>query len=410
MNRSGSDFTVVCMEKTTKNTVAMSESPSLTALTALLAMRTQIPGTVTPEIQLKINNLKGILDTKTLTSARNGGDWRRGTAGSTSTQSSSYGSGLDSRWRNSHNNLRTAATNMKNSPSNQSLGASSTGSTGSPTSPGSAKQTTYTGPPVGRYVSRFRNQTEQLEEKILNRIIRLKLNKFGATTYTEIRDFLFQILGQESIVTEESGETVKAEEGQVEEFVRDFMRMVFRKAAAEQIYCPLYAKLLAEIGEKHSVIFAELNSLYDNYMEIFEEADVNTSTSTEDKESFEKKCIDKKYRQGYSQFIAELTTLEILSVEALASTFHTLFFQIEKHSKFPDRKPLVDEYVDCALRMSRVLKEKHSDFFRNARAKLYGENKELLITLINIRDSTYPSLSPKSRFLLMDIQDILALH
>jgi len=37
-----------------------------------------------------------------------------------------------------------------------------------------------------------------------------------------------------------------------------------------------------------------------------------------------------------------------------------------------------------------------------------NENKELLDTLINLRDSTYPSLSPKSRFLLMDIQDILS--
>ena len=145
-------------------------------------------------------------------------------------------------------------------------------------------------------------------------------------------------------------------------------------------------------------------------MEIFEEADVNISAAAGDQESFEKKCIDKKYRQGYSQFIADLTTLEILSVASLASTFHTLFFQIDKHSKLPDRKPLVDEYVDCALRMSRVMKDKQSEFFRNARAKLYSENKDLLISLINIRDASYPSLTSKSRFLLMDIQDILALH
>ncbi len=290
---------------------------------------------------------------------------------------------------------------MKQSQSNGSLSNGSAGSTTPRTPVGTP---TYTGPPVGRYQSRFRNQSEPIEEKILNRIIRLKLNKFGPTTYTDIRDFLFQILGQETIATEENG-TVQAEEGQVTEFVKDFMLMVFKKAAAEEIYCPLYAKLLSEIGSKHSVIFDEMNCLYRNYLEIFEEADVNVASG--DMESFEKKNIEKKYRQGYSQFIAELTTLEILSLDCLASTYNTLLFHIDRHGKLADNKPLIEEYVDCLLRMSRVMKDKQTDFFCTTRSKLYLQNKDLLNNLVNIRDGTYPSLSPKARFLLMDIRDIL---
>jgi hypothetical protein len=378
------------MEKTMRTNIAMStESPSVTLVTSLLGLRSQVPPTSSPDVLTKITNLRGILDARTLSSARNGGDWRRG-AGSGSVNQ------MDSRWRGSRQSMKTSS-------STGSLTGANLTPIGSPNS-ASPKTPIYTGPPMGRYQSRFKTSSEAIEEKILNRIIRLKLNKFGPTTYSDIRDFLFQILGQETVATEEDG-NVKAEEDQVAEFVKDFMGMVFMKAAAEQIYCPLYAKLLSEIGSKHSVIFEEMNRLYTNYMEIFEEADVNVQA--EDGAAFEKKVAEKKYRQGYSQFIAELTTLEVLSVEALMATFHTLFTQIEKHSKITDRKPLVDEYVDCILRMSRIMKDKYSPFFRGMRSKIYEQNKDVLQTLISVKDGTFVSLTPKSRFLLMDIQDIL---
>jgi hypothetical protein len=392
------------MEKTLRTPVGMSsDSPILAPVASVLAFRTAIPPTVSAETQAKIANLRGILDSKTLASARNGGDWRRGAS-----QSSSGGT-LEARWRYSQGSPRSGF--VRGSPSSGSLSGLSNGS-GTPRTPQTERPPsrqqsspgTYTGPPLGRYTSRFRNTSEPIEEKILNRIIRLKLNKFGPTTYTEIRDFLYQILGQESVVTEDDGK-IEAEEGQVAEFVKDFMLMVFKKAAAEEIYCPLYAKLLSEIGSRHSVIFEEMNSLYQNYLEIFEEADVNVASG--DMASFEKKNIEKKYRQGYSQFIAELTTLEILPLECLLSTYSTLLGQIEKHGKVGENKPLIEEYVDCLLRMSRVMKDKSTEFFSTARNKLFCQNKILLDTLINLRDGTYPSLSPKARFLLMDIRDIL---
>lgn len=393
------------MEKSIRTSVVMSsDSTILPPVAAVLALRNSVPPSSSAETQQKIANLRGILDSKTLASARNGGDWRRGTS-----NTSSSGTTMEPRWRN-NNNQRNGF--MRNNSSTNSLSNMSAGS-GTPRSPivtpsqqqqSSSPKTPYTGPPIGRYQSRFKNQSEPIEEKILNRIIRLKLNKFGPTTYTEIRDFLYQILGQESVATEEDG-NVQAEEGQVTEFVRDFMLMVFKKAAAEEIYCPLYAKLLSEIGSKHSVIFDEMNSLYKNYMEIFEEADVNTASG--DMASFEKKNVEKKYRQGYSQFIAELTTLEILSLDSLLATYKTLFQNIDKHSRVAENKPLIEEYVDCLLRMSRVMKDKSTDFFSVARNKLFLQNKDTIDALINVRDGTYPSLSPKSRFLLMDIRDIL---
>ena len=373
------------MEKSIKPSVVMSQVQEPSAVvSAVLALRSQVTGSVSTDILSRIQNLKGVLDSKTLTSARNGGDWRRGS-----------GSTGQSQWR---------------PPSQRQFVRPMTAPVvGPPVLPKGTRQAAapvYTGPPTGRYQSRFKNNSEPLEEKILNRIIRLKLNKFSPSTYIEIREFLFQILGQESVPLEEGG-TVIASEGQVVEFVRDFMTMVFRKAAAEETYCPLYAKLLSEIGSKHSVIFDEMARLYTNYMEIFEEPDVNMA-SPESMAAFEKKNLEKKYRQGYSQFIAELTALEILSLDSLSLTYNKLLSLTESHSRMADQKPLVEEYVDCLLRMSRVLKSKQTTFFLSTKTRLFSENKETIQSLITLRDATYPSLSPKSRFLLMDIQDILS--
>ena len=87
--------------------------------------------------------------------------------------------------------------------------------------------------------------------------------------------------------------------------------------------------------------------------------------------------------------------------------FKSLFELINKYGKVNEKRALIEEYVDCMLRMSRVLKISSSQFFVTIRRKIFLENQVLLDTLINLRDATYPSLSPKSRFLLMDIQDIL---
>lgn len=392
------------MEKSIKPSVVMSQAhlaePS-SVISAVLALRSQVTGSVSTDILSRIQNLKGVLDSKTLTSARNGGDWRRGSGSAGQSQS----------WRppnqKQYGRPMTASVSSPHSYTQGQPSKEPTSAVKQVAPPALGKQgPVYTGPPTGRYQSRFKNQSEPLEEKILNRIIRLKLNKFSPSTYIEIRDFLFQILGQESVSLEEGG-TINASEGQVVEFVRDFMTMVFRKAAAEEMYCPLYAKLLSEIGSKHSVIFDEMGRLYSNYIEIFEEPDVNVA-SAESMAAFEKKNLEKKYRQGYSQFIAELTALEILSLDSLSLTYNKLITLTESHSKIMDQKPLVEEYVDCILRMSRVLKSKQSAFFITTKTRLWSENKEMITALIALREATYPSLSPKSRFLLMDIQDILS--
>jgi hypothetical protein len=229
-----------------------------------------------------------------------------------------------------------------------------------------------------------------VEDKILNNIILSKLNKFSSTTYTEIREFLYQILG--------SGESDLAE------LIRHFMLMVFKKAASEEVYCSLYAKLLCEISSRYGVILEEMNKLQENYIMIFD--DVEEKSVTEEYTTFVEKNIEKRYRQGYSQFLAELANLEIIKLSHLEQTFKRIFERINQYAPMMDKRTLLEEYADCLARMSRVFKKKMSPFSIAARSSLLSLSKDTIEDILS-KKGVYPSISPKFRFILMDVKDNL---
>ena len=260
---------------------------------------------------------------------------------------------------------------------------------GSPVASPLAKTPEFTHTPHTRYQSQFKNSTQLVEDKILNNIILSKLNKFSPATYTDVRDFLYQILG--------SGDPDLAT------LVRDFIMLVFKKAASEEVYCSLYAKLLAEISSRYTIILEEMKKLQENYTDIFQDV-IEIPEGGDDYTIFVEKNKEKRYRQGYSQFLAELTALEILELPMLTGTFQLLISLIKRHGDAPDKKTLIDEYSDCLVRMSRVLRKRMTPFFSTARSTIL---KECGQTLTECIDSRVASISTKTRFLLMDVRDIL---
>ena len=250
-------------------------------------------------------------------------------------------------------------------------------------------ETSTPAPPQGRYQSKFRNSSQPVEEKILNNIILSKLNKFSQATYPDVRDFLYQILG--------------GGEADLQEFVRDFMRLVFKKAASEEIFCPLYARLLSEISSKYTVILEEMNLLSDNYLEIFDEI---TEDSAKDYNTFVQKNTEKKYRLGYSQFISELAKQEILPLSILSSTFKKLIHLIGVSAQMEDKRILVEEYTDCLMRMTNIFKGRSTQFSRKAREAILP----IFLPLhedIRVNKEKYVSCSVKCGFILLDVYDIL---
>ena len=241
-----------------------------------------------------------------------------------------------------------------------------------------------------RYQSQFKNSSQPVDDKILNNIILSKLNKFSSATYTDIREFLYQILG--------SGEP------DLTDMIRQFMLMVFKKAASEEIYCSLYAKLISEISSRYSVILEEMHKLQENYLAIFD--DMEQNDTSDNYQAFVEKNIEKRYRQGYSQFIAELSTFEIIKLSHLEQTFRRIFELIMKNAVVTEKRGLIEEYADCLLKMSRVFKKKSSPFFIAARSSLLNLSKPTIDQILSNKEA-YPSISPKARFNLMDVKDNL---
>ena len=242
-----------------------------------------------------------------------------------------------------------------------------------------------------KYVSKYKNSEAQVKDTILNTIILSKLNKFSASTYDEIRDFLYQILGSSNDTNDS------------EEFVKEFMNLVFKKAVSEEIFCPLYAKLLGEISEKFPIILIEMNKLHENYLTIFDEC---AEDESRDYDAFVIKNREKKYRQGYSQFLSELTTLRILSSTKLVLTYNKIINQLLIQGQFENKTALTDEYIDCLQRITKVLRHREEPFFKEIRATLLKIINSTMDTIEKNKD-TYKSISNKSRFLLLNIQDYL---
>ena len=306
-------------------------------------------------------------------------EWRRGTSGASS----------PGMFRNSSTGS-LASGGQSPSPFPRNASTKSFGSTGSetPASPTAKHGGTYT---PGRYQSKFKNTSQPVEDKILNNIILSKLNKFSPSTYVDIREFLYQILG--------SGEPDLAE------MIRHFMLLVFKKAASEEIYCSLYAKLLSEISSRYGVILEEMHKLHANYIAIFD--DVEEKEENEKYSTFVEKNIEKRYRQGYSQFIAELAGLEIMQLTHLEQTFKRIFDTITKNASVPDMRSMLEEYADCLLRMSRVFKKKSSPFLVAARQTLFKLSAPTIDEIISAKPALQ-SISPKIRFILMDVKDNLS--
>lgn len=245
----------------------------------------------------------------------------------------------------------------------------------------------FTSPPV-RYVSKFKQAAtpDKVDDTILNTIILGKLNKFSVGNYAEIYEFLCQIL--------DSGQT---------DFLKHFMLLVFEKAAAEEVFCPLYAKLLSELSSKYTILHGEMTTLYGEYLKIFEEVD---ESSAADYDDFVKRTEQKKYRLGYSQFLAELIKHGTVDIDLFMRTIQTIIRQLGTIAVKADNTRIVEEYADCILRITRAVKTCEATAGIVAiRAALGAE--EARIRPFTAKNPDNKSLSNKARFTLMDICDAI---
>ena len=244
-------------------------------------------------------------------------------------------------------------------------------------------QPTTPKPNVGRYQTRFKTEGD-LNDKILNTVIGNKLNSFTATTYNDTRDFIYQIM--------DSGET---------EFIKDFIEKVFSKATVEELYCALFAKLIAEIAHRYPIMYEEMKRYHQEFLNVFDEVDDGKVVDSD------MSIRRRLYRLGYGQFISELACNNALEKEQLIAMVSKVMDKIWEFTALDEKVKVVEEFIDCLVRLTKSLVQKSPEFFQKVKADMAASIIERAQALVNKAAGVRPSLSTKAKFGLMDLKDLL---
>jgi hypothetical protein len=242
------------------------------------------------------------------------------------------------------------------------------------------------GPPI-KYVSIFKTEGEDKEKIILNSIIQGKLNKFSEGTYADVKGFLQQIL-----------------DGDQQDFLKAFMELVFQMAADQEAYCPLYARLLGELSAEYPVLLTEMNKLHTQYLNVFANVE-NKESPNDDYNAFVRQNKEKKYRLGYSQFIAELVRLNIIENDVLFSTLTKILGEMETRRCQEGQSSLLEEYSDCMVRMMKAFTSTDSHIASRRKDILEAFGDKIRSFTVITPDAV--SIKPKIKFAMMNIMDIL---
>ena len=195
--------------------------------------------------------------------------------------------------------------------------------------------------------------------------------------------------------------------------IKCFMKLVFEKAASEEIFCPLYAKLLTELSSRYPVLLTEMANLYSVYMAIFEEVPESKA------DSYNEVCkqnVEKKYRRGYSQFLAELIKHCVIDTDVFMKTIITIITQIENNLNTKESTKLIEEYADCLMKIMKAIQQdatyddrndsededSKKNIIKSIRKNLKGQPMTLIRPL-TLRNTDWPGLSNKARFTFLDI-------
>jgi hypothetical protein len=254
----------------------------------------------------------------------------------------------------------------------------------SPVTPndGSTPPTPY--PQGGRYVSAIVSE-KKVEDRIIGHI-RAKLNKFSHNNYDSVKAFLEQIMT--------SGET---------EFLSEFMVLLFMKAASEENFCGLYAQLLSELTERFPHLKTEISSIYSNFILIFKEARDVPDQSSADYAKFLEAQERKKFRFGYSNFLAEIYNKNLLPNDAIDIVISAIMDSLDKLEKDETNTLLVEEYLVSLYKIVTTL-----NCAKTAPVPPYIVNLvDKLSTIKTKPKADTPGYTIKSRFKVMDIIDAI---
>jgi hypothetical protein len=211
-----------------------------------------------------------------------------------------------------------------------------------------------------------------------------KINRIGHSTYEPTKVFMQQILSSDDT-----------------DFLDELMKYIFLKASTESAFCPLYAKLLHELGDEFPHFRTVLHTIFNDYIHVFKSVDegVEPDPSSADYRAFVEAQERKRARRGYSQFVAELVKLGEADVDAFATLLDAVVGVVESNANGTDKTLLCEEYITCFVTMCTSA----CDILRTSS---WSADLVARMSAVAALDRTRSAgLSNKARFAIMGLAD-----
>ena len=161
-----------------------------------------------------------------------------------------------------------------------------------------------------------------------------KLNRMGFGNYDDTKASMREMLDGDEV-----------------DFLDDILAYAFEKAATESFYCALFAKLLHELSTEFPHFKSAMRKLFDDYTSIFSEGVAEPERDTAAYKEWLKAQETKKFRRGYSQFVAELVKLGAADGDAFSRMLQNSVAVLEASAMNPEKTFLCEEYGDCLATM-----------------------------------------------------------
>jgi hypothetical protein len=142
-----------------------------------------------------------------------------------------------------------------------------------------------------------------------------------------------------------------------------------------------------------------MQSLFNDYIDIFTEVESTPDVGSGDYRAFLDAQERKKFRRGYSQFVAELVKLGEADTDAFAKILQEIVTVLEKKHSDATNTLLCEEYIDCLANLCGSASSILSG------ASWSDSIKDRISVLGKKPRAEVPGLTNKARFAIMDLVD-----
>jgi hypothetical protein len=224
-----------------------------------------------------------------------------------------------------------------------------------------------------------------IDSKIV--IIRSLINKITDKTYSELTNKIIETLDE--LIQDETSEEEMMKVG----------NSIFDIASNNRFYSKIYADLYAVLIHRYEIIKVVFEKSFNTFLELFQ--NIEHVNPEEDYNKFIKVNAENEKRKSLSSFFVNLMLNGIITKEKIIEITCDLMGEVLKLIKEENKKSVVDEMTENISLLY------NKDIFDVEKVSVNGELFTDIINRLSLcKVKTYPSLSNKSIFKYMDLNEM----